>query len=280
MPVSQVGVASGIASTSRQIGQVLGIAVTGSILAANLNGAPLRTSFVPASHAAWLLLAACGGVVFVLGLVTTSRWALDTAARTAAAFDPAEPRTAVMTRLRVQPVAGRHPVGSIAGLRPEICDLPQSRQVRDRDVLLASADKTAVPPVPERAGHRGARRSGEAGQVLLRERHHDVDPALRDRPVRPPTRAGARRAAGPRWSAGACAASRRHRPSAASSPAGRRARLRVFESRNEENRSYLTIRACTASMACKVAVRCPVISPASSPTMSPLPRSASTLSWL
>ena len=183
MPVSQAGVASGIASTSRQIGQVLGIAVTGSILAANLNGAPLRTSFVPASHAAWLLLAACGGVVFVLGLVTTSRWALGTAARTAAAFDPAEPRTAVMTRLLVQLVAGRHPVSSIAGLHPEICDLPQSGQVRDRDVLLASADKTAVPPVPERAGHRGARRPGEAGQVLLRERHHDVDPALRDHPV-------------------------------------------------------------------------------------------------
>ena len=38
MPVSQAGVASGIASTSRQIGQVLGIAVAGSILAGNLRG--------------------------------------------------------------------------------------------------------------------------------------------------------------------------------------------------------------------------------------------------
>jgi EmrB/QacA subfamily drug resistance transporter len=98
MPVSQAGVASGIASTSRQIGQVLGIAVTGSILAGNLRGGPLRTGFVSASHADWLLLAACGVVIFVLGLVTTSQWALDTAARTAAAFDPAEPRAPVMTR--------------------------------------------------------------------------------------------------------------------------------------------------------------------------------------
>ena len=162
MPVSQAGVASGIASTSRQIGQVLGIAVTGSILAANLNGAPLRTSFVPASHAAWLLLAACGGVVFVLGLVTTSRWALDTAARTAAAFDPAEPRTAVMTRLRVQPVAGRHPVGSIAGLCPEICDLPQSRQVRDRDVLLARG----CGPVP---GHLAGQLPDDVSVAAQRE---------------------------------------------------------------------------------------------------------------
>ncbi len=92
MPVSQAGVASGIASTSRQVGQCLGIAVAGSILAGNLRGGPLRTGFVPASHADWLLLAVMGGVIFVLGLVTTSRWALSTAARTAATLDPAEHR--------------------------------------------------------------------------------------------------------------------------------------------------------------------------------------------
>jgi hypothetical protein len=99
MPVSQAGVASGIASTSRQIGQCLGIAVTGSILAANLAGRPLGAGFVPASHAAWLLLAAMGGVVFVLGLVTTSQWALGTAARTAALIDTAEPRASGPLRL-------------------------------------------------------------------------------------------------------------------------------------------------------------------------------------
>jgi hypothetical protein len=104
MPVSQAGVASGIASTSRQIGQCLGIAVTGSILAGNLAGRPLRAGFGPASHAAWLLLAAMGGVVFVLGLVTTSQWALGTAARTAARFgtgnpDTGEPRASGSLRL-------------------------------------------------------------------------------------------------------------------------------------------------------------------------------------
>ena len=100
MPVSQAGVASGIASTSRQIGQCLGIAITGSILAGNLRGGPLRTGFVPASHADWLLLAAMGVVVFVLGLVTTSQWALDTAARTAAMFDTAERRPSRSLRWR------------------------------------------------------------------------------------------------------------------------------------------------------------------------------------
>ena len=96
--------ASGIASTSRQIGQCLGIAVAGSILAGNLAGQPLRAGFVPASHADWLLLAAMGGVVFVLALVTTSRWALGTAVRTAAMFDTddsgtAEPRASGPLRL-------------------------------------------------------------------------------------------------------------------------------------------------------------------------------------
>jgi EmrB/QacA subfamily drug resistance transporter len=94
MPVTQAGVASGIASTSRQIGQSLGVAVTGSILAASLHG-PLPTRFVPASHADWLLLAACGGVIMILGVVTTGQWALNTAARTAAAYEPVEPRAAV-----------------------------------------------------------------------------------------------------------------------------------------------------------------------------------------
>ena len=97
MPVTQAGVASGIASTSRQIGQSLGVAVTGSILAASLHG-PLRTGFVPASHADWLLLAACGGAIMLLGVVTTGQWALGTAARTAAAYEPTEPRAPVASR--------------------------------------------------------------------------------------------------------------------------------------------------------------------------------------
>jgi EmrB/QacA subfamily drug resistance transporter len=98
MPTAQAGVASSIASTSRQIGQSLGVAVTGSILAASLHGS-LKTRFVPASHAAWLLLAACGVVVFLLGLITTGRWARQTAARTAERYDEAaQPQTAVPAR--------------------------------------------------------------------------------------------------------------------------------------------------------------------------------------
>jgi EmrB/QacA subfamily drug resistance transporter len=104
MPFSQAGVASGIASTSRQVGTSLGVAITGAILAANLRG-PLRAGFVSASHADWLLLAACGAVIGVLGLVTTSRWAQRTAARTAAAFEneSAEPEKPRDERLTAAP---------------------------------------------------------------------------------------------------------------------------------------------------------------------------------
>ena len=101
MPVSQAGLASGIAPTSRQISQSLGVAITGSILAGNLDGGPLRTEFVQGSYTAWLLLAACG-VVFVIYLVTIGQWMLGAAARTAATFDNTEPRAAAMTRWRPQ----------------------------------------------------------------------------------------------------------------------------------------------------------------------------------
>ena len=94
MPASQAGVASGIASTSRQVGQSLGVAVCGSILAGGLHGTlsgpALRTGFITASHAAWYVLAGCGVVVFTLGLITTSSWGLATAARTGALFAPAD----------------------------------------------------------------------------------------------------------------------------------------------------------------------------------------------
>jgi EmrB/QacA subfamily drug resistance transporter len=96
MPFSQAGVASGIASTSRQVGTSLGVALSGSILAANLHGS-LQAGFVPASHAAWLLLAGCGAAIMVLGLAANSRWAAGTAARTAAAYENAGTRAPAMS---------------------------------------------------------------------------------------------------------------------------------------------------------------------------------------
>src|SRR5579875_750255 len=96
MPLAQAGVAAGVASTSRQIGQSLGVAVVGSIVTSRIHG-PIQSGFAAASHVGWWMLTGCGVVVFLLGVLTTSRWALNTAARTAERLAPpadAEPTAA------------------------------------------------------------------------------------------------------------------------------------------------------------------------------------------
>jgi hypothetical protein len=82
MPRSQAGVASGIASTSRQVGSSLGVAVMGSVLAANLHGS-MTAGFAAATRPGWWIVAAAGVVVIVLALITTSRSGKASAARTA-----------------------------------------------------------------------------------------------------------------------------------------------------------------------------------------------------
>jgi EmrB/QacA subfamily drug resistance transporter len=75
MPDNQAGVAAAVASTSRQVGQALGVALTGSILGTVVaSHASLELS--SASHAAWWLIAGCGIAVFVIGAVSTGAWAL------------------------------------------------------------------------------------------------------------------------------------------------------------------------------------------------------------
>ena len=89
MPRAQSGVAAAIVSTGRQVGQTLGVAVAGSLLASNLHG-PLRTGLASASQPAWWGIAGSGVVVCVLAIVTTSAWAQRTAVavgREAAASD-------------------------------------------------------------------------------------------------------------------------------------------------------------------------------------------------
>jgi EmrB/QacA subfamily drug resistance transporter len=80
VPKTQAGMASGMNSSSRQLGQSLGVAIVGSVLAASMRGS-IRADFVQASHAGWWILACCGYVVLLLGLVCTTAWAKATAAR-------------------------------------------------------------------------------------------------------------------------------------------------------------------------------------------------------
>src|SRR5690348_10935887 len=96
MPRSQAGVAAAVASTSRQVGSSLGVALTGSAVASALHGS-LRTGFVPASHAGWLIVAGCGVLVLVAALATSGRWARATAERTAERLMSEDPRVPVTT---------------------------------------------------------------------------------------------------------------------------------------------------------------------------------------
>jgi MFS family permease len=86
MPAAQAGVAAATTSTSRQVGQSLGVAVVGSVVASRIVG-PLETGFAAASHPGWWIIVACGLVVILLAVVTTGAWARSTAAQVAA--DPA-----------------------------------------------------------------------------------------------------------------------------------------------------------------------------------------------
>ena len=85
MPPSQAGVASAVASTSRQVGMTLGVAVIGAIAGGGVAGV-IGPSFATATHSAWWIIVGLGAAIMVLGLLTTSRWADQTARRTAERF--------------------------------------------------------------------------------------------------------------------------------------------------------------------------------------------------
>jgi EmrB/QacA subfamily drug resistance transporter len=82
MPRSQAGVAAAVASTSRQVGAALGVAVVGSVLASGVGGS-LTHGFVAASRPAWWIIVGCGAAVLVIGAATTGRAGRASAERAA-----------------------------------------------------------------------------------------------------------------------------------------------------------------------------------------------------
>ena len=80
------GVAAAVASTSRQIGQSLGVAVIGAVATSALAWPDARR-LRARQPAGWWIVAACGAIVLILGIITTGPWARRTAARTAARLE-------------------------------------------------------------------------------------------------------------------------------------------------------------------------------------------------
>jgi EmrB/QacA subfamily drug resistance transporter len=81
MPEAQAGVAAAVASTSRQVGQTLGVAIAGAIAAAG--AVSVGPGFVQSSHAVWWMVAGCGVAIVLLGAISTTGWANASATRVA-----------------------------------------------------------------------------------------------------------------------------------------------------------------------------------------------------
>jgi MFS family permease len=84
MPRSMAGVAASLASTGRQTGTTLGVAISGTIVGSAL--ARGGNAYTSAEHGVWWLVLGLGVGVGVLGLLSTGRWAGVTAGRAAALF--------------------------------------------------------------------------------------------------------------------------------------------------------------------------------------------------
>ncbi|MGD3106418.1 MFS transporter [Streptomyces sp. YGL11-2] len=87
MPRAQAGVAAAVASTSRQVGQSLGVAVIGAVLAGGAHLGATPAAFLAAGRPVWWIITGCGAAILLLGALTTTRWAHATARRTAALFE-------------------------------------------------------------------------------------------------------------------------------------------------------------------------------------------------
>jgi MFS family permease len=72
MPRAQAGLASAIASTSRQIGVAVGVALAGALAASPAgDGDRAWRAFTQSTHAFWWILVVLGVVIVALGIVST-----------------------------------------------------------------------------------------------------------------------------------------------------------------------------------------------------------------
>jgi len=88
MPRAQAGLAAAVASTSRQVGASLGVALAGSIAGGGIAAAH-NPGFAAATHPVWWLVGAYGAAIVVLGVASTGARARASAQRVAYLLDPA-----------------------------------------------------------------------------------------------------------------------------------------------------------------------------------------------
>jgi EmrB/QacA subfamily drug resistance transporter len=82
MPIAQAGLAAAVASTSRQVGASLGVALAGSIAGSGIRVARL-SAFASSTHPVWWLTVAFGIAIVTIGFASTGAWAQESARRIA-----------------------------------------------------------------------------------------------------------------------------------------------------------------------------------------------------
>jgi EmrB/QacA subfamily drug resistance transporter len=90
MPREQAGVASAVASTSRQIGVSVGVALAGALAGSAASAkwtAVDWIEFVRAAHSFWWIVVGCGVLIFLLGFLSTGAWAKASTRRIAHLLD-------------------------------------------------------------------------------------------------------------------------------------------------------------------------------------------------
>ena len=86
MPRSHAGIASAVATTSRQVGASLGVALAGSLAGTGLESAN-RRDFAAATHVFFWVSAGLGMAIVVLGIASTGTRARASASRVASLLD-------------------------------------------------------------------------------------------------------------------------------------------------------------------------------------------------
>jgi EmrB/QacA subfamily drug resistance transporter len=74
MPREQAGVAAAVASTSRQLGSALGVAIIGSVIADHVTNVTAGPAFTSAQRVSWAIIALCGLIALSVGGLTTGAW--------------------------------------------------------------------------------------------------------------------------------------------------------------------------------------------------------------
>ncbi len=74
MPREQAGVAAAVASTTRQLGSALGVAIIGSVIADHVTTISAGAAFTSAQRVSWAIIGLCGLVMLIVGGLTTGAW--------------------------------------------------------------------------------------------------------------------------------------------------------------------------------------------------------------